>query len=71
MPLKNIELAEAARKKVREHCMAFAVTESKTHLFVRFPEGYRLDGVRVSMANGITWACEKALAKMEQVWTSH
>lgn len=48
--------------------MAFVVTESKTHLFVRFPEGYQLDGVRVSMANGITWACEKALVKMEQVW---
>lgn len=65
---KNIAAANAARAAVRRHCMAFRVTETKDHLIVVFPCGFQLDGVRVSMANGIVWACEKALEKMEQTW---
>lgn len=48
--------------------MAFRVTETHEHLLVVFPLGFRLDGVRVSMENGIIWACEKALEKMEETW---
>lgn len=64
----NIAAAKEARAKLRAHCMAFRITETETHLLVIFPTGYRLDGVRVSMTNGIAWACEKALEKMEHVW---
>ena len=64
----NLKAASEARAKVKAHCMATSVTESTTHLTVIFPEGFQLDGVRVSMANGVLWAYEKALEKMEKVW---
>lgn len=64
----NIEKARQAREAVNKHCMAARVHETKSHLLVIFPLGFRLDGVRVSMANGVAWACDKALAKMEETW---
>jgi len=64
----NIKAVSEARAKVKAHCMALSVTESTTHLTVIFPEGFQLDGVRVIMANGVLWAYDKALEKMEKVW---
>lgn len=55
-------------RQVREHCMAAKVQRDASHLLVIFPPGYRLDGVRVTMANGIKWACEQALSRMEREW---
>lgn len=64
----NIKAAKAARAKVTAHCMAAKVQEGREHLLVIFPPGYSLDGVRVTMANGVAWAYEKALERMERTW---
>jgi len=66
---QNTRAAFDARLAVRNHCMATRVVESREHLMVYFPPGYQLDGVRVSMANGVTWACKKAIEKMEATWS--
>lgn len=67
----NIRAANEARQRVKEHCMAFKIIETTNHLTVVFPCGFSLDGVRVSMANGIVWACNKAIEKMEQTWKAN
>lgn len=64
----NLTAASEARAKVKAHPMALRVTETQQHLTVIFPEGFQLDGVRVSMANGKLWAYTKALEKMENIW---
>lgn len=64
----NIKAANEARARVKAHCMAVSVEESPSHLLVLYPEGYSVGGVRVSMANGVVWAYDKALEKMEQEW---
>lgn len=66
---QHIDAAEAAMKAVHDHCMAHRVTLDKDYLIVIFPDGYQLDGVRVTRQNGVKWAAEQALRKMEQVWT--
>lgn len=65
---QNIEAASDARQRVKNHCMAASVSETKDHLMVTYPPGFYPDAVRVSMANGIAWACDKALEKMEAAW---
>jgi len=64
----NIKAATAALDALQAHPMAARVERTAQHLTVLFPPGYRLDGVRVSMANGILWACQKAIEKMETTW---
>ena len=67
-PQQNIAAANGALAKVKAHCMAARVKRDRQHLLVYFPPGYRLDGVRVTMANGVKWACEQALSRMEREW---
>jgi len=64
----NLSAVTTIRAKLKGHPLCLTVTESSTHLTVIFPEGFQLDGVRVSMDNGVLWAYEKALEKMEKGW---
>ena len=64
----NLAAVATIRARLKEHPLCLTVTESTTHLTVIFPEGFQLDGVRVSMANGVLWAYEKALEKCESIW---
>lgn len=64
----NIQAASEARRRVRSHHMAARVQETKEHLLVIYPLGFYPDAVRVSMANGITWAADKAIEKMDEAW---
>lgn len=64
----HIATAKISRDRVAAHCMAAKVEETETHLLVMYPPGYQLDGVRVSKANGIAWACDRALFNMEKAW---
>ena len=64
----NLAEANAARAKLHAHCMAAKVTEDRHHVTVIFPPGYFPDGVRVTKANGIRWAYEQALIRMERAW---
>ena len=68
---QNIAVAKDARARLQAHCMAAKIEESRSHLLVIFPPGYGLSGVRVSMANGIAWACDQALQRMEATWKGH
>ncbi len=65
---ENIKAAEQAVRSVQEHCMCAKMERNRTHLLVLFPPGYGLDGVRVTTVNGVKWACEQALARMERTW---
>jgi hypothetical protein len=64
----NIRRANEALATVKAHCMAFNVVVKKDYLLVWYPLGYRVDGLRVSMANGLAWACNKAIELMEIHW---
>lgn len=64
----NIRRSKEALATVKAHCMALHVKVTKEFLFVKYPDGFRLDGLRVSMANGLTWACEQAVPRMEKHW---
>lgn len=52
----NIRRANEALAAVKAHCMALHVVVAKEHLLVQYPDGYCVDGLRVSMANGLAWA---------------
>ena len=54
--------------QVKAHCMAAKVESTRGHLLVTFPPGYRVNGVRVTKTNGMVWACEQALSRMEREW---
>lgn len=64
----NIRRSKEALATVKAHPMALRVEITKGHLLVRYPEGFRVDGLRVSMANGLAWACEQAVTRMEKHW---
>lgn len=64
----NLQAARDARAKLANHCMAAKVEETEAHIMVTYPPGHFPDAVRVSKANGIVWACEQALIRMEATW---
>lgn len=64
----NIAALRAAREKVKTHCLAARIEETKDYLLVIFPPGYFPEGVRVTKARGSFWAHEQALIRMEKAW---
>lgn len=67
---ENVSAASAAMEAVRAHPMAAKVSVDRSHLTVMYPQGFGLDGVRVTLANGKRWAAEQALTRMEREWTT-
>jgi hypothetical protein len=64
----NIYHARESLAAVKAHCMASYVVVTKESLFVKYPEGFRVDGLRVSMTNGLAWACDQAMPRIERHW---
>lgn len=64
----NIASGSDSMSKLRAHPMAAQVQVDGQHLTVLYPKGFRLDGVRVTLANGIAWSCAQALVRMEGEW---
>lgn len=64
----NVRRANDALAAVKAHCMAARVEVTKAHLMIWYAPGYRVDGLRVSLANGLAWACEQAIPRMEKHW---
>lgn len=66
--VKNIAALADAKRRVQAHPMCAKYEEQPAHLLITYPPGFRVDGLRVSLANGATWAHCEALRKMEQHW---
>jgi hypothetical protein len=64
----NIRRANEGLAAVKAHCMALTVEVTKHHLIVMYGPGYRCDGIRLSLENGLANACERAIARMEIHW---
>lgn len=65
---QNIRRVEDLTRQVKGHAMCLQFTEDRAVYLVRFPEGYRIDGVRVSKGLGKIKALEILLEKMELYW---
>lgn len=65
---QNIATAKDARKRLADHHMAAKVDETESHIMVTYPPGFFPDAVRVTKANGIVWAVDQALIRMDRAW---
>lgn len=65
---QNIANLNVAVQKMVEHPMHVRHEFRHDVLLAIMPDGYQVDAVRVSLANGKLRAVEKAVAKMEQFW---
>jgi hypothetical protein len=69
---KNVQINRAsvaeALTKVKNHCMCLRLEETEEHYFALYPDGYRLDGCRVSKKMGKARALNILHDKMEQHW---
>ncbi len=64
---ENIAVVRSLRKRVQGHCMCLDLDETKTHIFIKYPEGYLLGGLRIEITTKKE-AFEKALDLMEKHW---
>ena len=67
-PRENTEAVTKAKALVLGHCMCLVLEETPDHFICIYPQGFRVDGCRVSKGKGKLNALTILLDRMERHW---
>lgn len=66
---ENNKKVKELKEKVKNHCMCYQFTESKTDFMVYYPNGMVVDGIRIAHSvDGKIKTLEKLLTYMDKHW---